>query len=222
MGWRLLIFIILLDIMGGSCRPNSFREMVSRQINELKAEVNDINSALKNHRRRSCPAAYIRYKRSCFRFVMDEKHKAYWASADQYCLSEGGHLVTVDSKRKYKFIKKYLLKNFKAYFSSGGGALLYTGLIYTDRDAKLPIDLSGPTAEDADAFRWTATGREPERNRSSWNNFPRNNQGPGVFLSCVMLEFDPKSSAGVILWRAHTCSSEKHSFICEVRLPHRP
>ncbi|KAK3784830.1 hypothetical protein RRG08_056789 [Elysia crispata] len=222
-----VIFLsVLIFLMGwlhvGFCR--SFKADITRQIQDLRDDITKIEDALKNLRRRSCPAAYVRFKRSCFRFIMDEKHKAVWAEAEQFCLSEGGHLVSVDSKRKYKFIKKYLLKNFKAYFNSGEPALLYTGLIYTNQNAKLPFDPFGPShsmGKEANGFRWTGTGLRPgAESNAKWKpNYSSTNRSPDAWLSCVVIEFNPKSSAGVLLWRGHTCSSKKNSFICEVRLP---
>lgn len=222
------MFMVVYILIGFSkARPRSELD-VSRQkkiIKKLWEDVASIKSTLRAQTRKSCPSGYVRFKRSCFRFLMDEVHKATWAASEQYCLSQGGHLVTVDSARKEKFIKKYLRKNFKAYSSSQGGTLLYTGLIYTNEDARLPLDPLGPlstTVKDANGFRWTATGRAPGEG-SNWRpDFSTNIKSPDEWHSCIVLKFDPKSSVAVFWWRGYTCSNEKHNFICEVRLPKRP
>ncbi|RUS72029.1 hypothetical protein EGW08_020213 [Elysia chlorotica] len=223
----LSVFIITLVCWSREGFCSSYKGNIAKQLKSIRTDLNKVTRELNRQRQISCPGGYVRFGYSCFRFFMDEKHKSVWADAEQTCLSDGGHLVSVEHKRYYKFIKKYLKRNFKSYYTSGAGALLYTGLIYTNHHAKLPFDPLGPvntTVRDADGFRWTATGLAPgEGTKSKWKpNIPTSNIAPGAkYVSCVVLDFNPKSPAGLLVWRAHSCSSEKLRFICEVRLPHR-
>ncbi|GFO06535.1 macrophage mannose receptor 1 [Plakobranchus ocellatus] len=194
---------------------------ISLEISTLKKSVLNLQHAVRKLKQRSCPAGYIRFKTSCLKFVMSDELKKNWYDAEQFCLSEGGHLLTVDYHDKKRFVNRYMQKNLKAHFLRREDVLLYTGLIYTDKKSRIPFDLGVHWVNQysyADAFRWTATQLKPGEHKTYKPKTTLSIESPDKFLSCAMLELVQKGRKYKLYWRTHTCD-EKHYFICDVRFP---
>ncbi|NXC43428.1 CLC2D protein, partial [Penelope pileata] len=52
----------------------------------------------------SCMENGIGYRAKCFYFVEDE---ADWSRSQNFCLSQGAHLATIDSREELRFLLRY-------------------------------------------------------------------------------------------------------------------
>ncbi|XP_059140725.1 uncharacterized protein LOC131928667 [Physella acuta] len=162
---------------------------------------------------------------TCFRFVMSKRSRSSWADAQDECLDWGGNLVTIDDKKKEKFIRQHLRNNFRHIEV----LKLFTGLIYTDALARAPYDPRNINhSQQGDSLRWTLTKQAVVTRQFNTtinvgkyhpviDGLPGNPLSPASFLACVVLVWEPNANAE-LSWRFESCSEEKLNFICEVRI----
>lgn len=182
-------------------------------VDDLESRVRKLEKG--QCQRQTCPPSYVKHSLSCLQFVMGRENAKNWTGARRACQAAGANLVTINTKSKETFIARYIKNNFGQRHPVD----LYTGLIYTNAEARDPYILDPILGSSTgDSLRWTATKEAVGAARWSPDKIQGDKEGPNLIRqSCVIIRWTPDTKSKLI-WRYHVCRYSELAYICEIRL----